>query len=149
MAFVPFIFPFCLRGCYLFRQPEYLYTDVYSSSSTTALGDGGAARSTVFTNEVAFEVAAGPLNIKETFGHEAVLLDHSGHPVLTDEWGVTIHPLQHGACYYLVSFHFPSLQFNTLSRKCREMLIFGHLAGLEELGLPREIESPRVLAPSY
>ncbi|CAL9778218.1 unnamed protein product, partial [Musa acuminata subsp. burmannicoides] len=64
--------------------------------------NGGAARSTVFTNEVAFEVAAGPLNIKETFGHEAVLLDHSGHPVLTDEWGVTIHPLQHGACYYLV-----------------------------------------------
>ncbi|CAL9040924.1 unnamed protein product [Musa banksii] len=92
-----------------------------------ALGDGGAARSTVFTNEVAFEVAAGPLNIKETFGHEAVLLDHSGHPVLTDEWGVTIHPLQHGACYYLVSFHFPSLQFNMLSRKCHEMLMFGHL----------------------
>ncbi|RRT45198.1 hypothetical protein B296_00022327 [Ensete ventricosum] len=71
------------------------------------LGDGGPATSTVFTNELAFEVAAGPLNIKETFGHEAVLVDHSGDPVLTDEWGVTIHPLQHGACYYLVSFHSP------------------------------------------
>ncbi|URE23077.1 Homeobox domain [Musa troglodytarum] len=109
IAFVPFIFPFCLRGCYLFRQPEYLYTDVHSSSSSssaTALGDGGAARSTVLTNEVAFEVAAGPLNIKETFGHEAVLLDHSGHPVLTDEWGVTIHPLQHGAYYYLKNWDY-------------------------------------------
>ncbi|CAL9135155.1 unnamed protein product, partial [Musa textilis] len=92
-----------------------------------ALGDGGAARSTVLTNEVAFEVAAGPLNIKETFGHEAVLLDHSGRPVLTDEWGVTIHPLQHGAYYYLVSFRSPSLQFTMLSRKCHGMLMFGHL----------------------
>ncbi|KAJ8458511.1 hypothetical protein OPV22_031437 [Ensete ventricosum] len=104
-AAATFASPICeIQG----SMSTYLYRDVYSSSSSaTALGDGGPATSTVFTNELAFEVAAGPLNIKETFGHEAVLVDHSGHPVLTDEWGVTIHPLQHGACYYLVSFHSP------------------------------------------
>lgn len=67
-----------------------------------AMGVVGAPRSTVFINEVAFEVAAGLLNVREAFGGEAILVDHSGQPVLTDEWGFTIHPLQHGASYYLV-----------------------------------------------
>ncbi|XP_072994707.1 WUSCHEL-related homeobox 9-like isoform X1 [Typha latifolia] len=66
------------------------------------MASGGAARLAVFINEVAFEVGAGPLNLRAAFGEEAVLLHSSGHPVLTDEFGVTLHSLQHGASYYLM-----------------------------------------------
>lgn len=62
----------------------------------------GAAKSTVFINDVAFEVAVGPFNVREAFGDDAVLVHASGHPVLTNEWGVTLQSLQHGAFYYLV-----------------------------------------------
>lgn len=65
-----------------------------------------AAKSTVFINDVAFEVAAGPFNVREAFGDEAVLIHSSGLPVLTNDWGLTLHSLQHGAFYYLVSFSF-------------------------------------------
>lgn len=58
--------------------------------------------SMVFINDVAYEVMAGPLNLREVFGPDAVLLHSSGHPVLTDDWGLTLQPLQHGASYYLV-----------------------------------------------
>ncbi|KAG4970668.1 hypothetical protein JHK82_036361 [Glycine max] len=68
------------------------------------IGDpGGAARSMVFINDVAFEVALGPFNVREAFGDDAVLIHAStGQPVLTNQWGLTLHSLQHGACYYLV-----------------------------------------------
>lgn len=59
-------------------------------------------KSTVFINDVAFEVDVGPLNVREAFGDDAVLIHVSGQPVLVDQWGVTLHPLQHGASYYLV-----------------------------------------------
>ncbi|KAI0513400.1 hypothetical protein KFK09_009420 [Dendrobium nobile] len=83
---------------------------VVSANMTTAMATATAstvneiqvAKSTVFINDVAYEVIAGPLNIREAFGDEAVLLHSSGHPVLTDEWGLTLQPLQHGASYYLV-----------------------------------------------
>ncbi|KAL6206651.1 hypothetical protein ACLB2K_023899 [Fragaria x ananassa] len=70
------------------------------------MGAGGAARSMVFINDVAFEVAAGPFNVREAFGDDAVLIHSSGHPVLTNEWGVTLHSLHHGAFYYLVRILF-------------------------------------------
>ncbi|KAK8959199.1 WUSCHEL-related homeobox 8 [Platanthera guangdongensis] len=83
-----------------------------ASSSPAATGNSAinASRSAVseiqgsmvFINDVAYEVMAGPLNLRETFGPDAVLLHASGHPVLTDEWGLTLQPLQHGASYYLV-----------------------------------------------
>ncbi|KAK7412410.1 hypothetical protein VNO78_03869 [Psophocarpus tetragonolobus] len=67
------------------------------------MGDpAAAARSTVFINDVAFEVAVGPFNVREAFGDDAVLVHATGQPVLTNQWGVTLHSLQHGACYYLV-----------------------------------------------
>ncbi|XP_050367288.1 WUSCHEL-related homeobox 9-like [Argentina anserina] len=66
------------------------------------MGAGGAAKSVVFINDVAFEVAAGPFNVREAFGDDAVLIHSSGHPVLTNEWGVTLHSLHHGAFYYLI-----------------------------------------------
>lgn len=53
-------------------------------------------------NDLRFEVPSGPLNVKEAFGDEAVLIHSSGQPVVTNKWGVTLHPLQHGASYYLV-----------------------------------------------
>ncbi|CAJ1939200.1 unnamed protein product [Sphenostylis stenocarpa] len=59
------------------------------------------AKCIVFINDVAFEVMMGPFNVRQAFGDEAVLI-HSSGPVPTDEWGTTLHPLQHGACYYLV-----------------------------------------------
>ncbi|KAF8411008.1 hypothetical protein HHK36_003547 [Tetracentron sinense] len=61
-----------------------------------------APKSTVFINDVAFEMAVGPINVREAFGDEAVLVHSSGQPVLTNEWGVTLQSLQHGAFYYLV-----------------------------------------------
>lgn len=61
-----------------------------------------AAKSTVFINDVAFEVAVGPFNVREAFGDDAVLVHSSGHPVLTNEWGVTLQSLHHGGFYYLV-----------------------------------------------
>lgn len=59
-------------------------------------------KSTVFINDVAFEINHGPFNVREAFGEDAVLINSSGHPLLVDEWGVTLQPLQHGAFYYLV-----------------------------------------------
>ncbi|KAK1326860.1 WUSCHEL-related homeobox 8 [Acorus calamus] len=66
------------------------------------VGEIGGERVTVFINEMAFEVGVGPINLREAFGDDAVLLHSSGHPVLTDHLGLTLHPLQHGASYYLV-----------------------------------------------
>ncbi|KAL1834133.1 WUSCHEL-related homeobox 9 [Daucus carota subsp. sativus] len=60
-------------------------------------------KSTVFINDVAIEVASGPFNVREAFGDDAVLIHSSGQPVVTNEWGVTLHSLQHGAFYYLLS----------------------------------------------
>ncbi|KAL7618096.1 hypothetical protein Lser_V15G04338 [Lactuca serriola] len=59
-------------------------------------------KSTVFINDVAFEVASGPFNVREAFGDDAVLIHSYGQPVVTNEWGVTLQSLQHGAFYYLV-----------------------------------------------
>ncbi|XP_048447262.1 WUSCHEL-related homeobox 9-like [Pyrus x bretschneideri] len=67
-----------------------------------AMAPGGPAKSTVFINDVAFEVGAGPFNVREAFGDDAVLIHSSGQPVLTNEWGLTLHPLHHGSFYYLI-----------------------------------------------
>ncbi|XP_071721333.1 WUSCHEL-related homeobox 9-like [Rutidosis leptorrhynchoides] len=62
----------------------------------------GHGKSTVFINDVAFEVSMGPFNVREAFGDDAVLIHSYGQPVITNEWGVTLQSLQHGAFYYLV-----------------------------------------------
>ncbi|XVE51415.1 hypothetical protein DITRI_Ditri02bG0038300 [Diplodiscus trichospermus] len=67
-----------------------------------ALLPGGAARSTVFINDVAFEVGAGPFNVRDAFGDDAILINSAGQPVLTNEWGLTLNSLQHGGFYYLL-----------------------------------------------
>ncbi|KAL0442706.1 UNVERIFIED_CONTAM: WUSCHEL-related homeobox 9 [Sesamum latifolium] len=72
------------------------------------LGEQGPAKSTVFINDVCFEVGVGPFNVREAFGDDAVLIQSSGQPVLTNEWGVTLQPLQHGAFYYLLRPFTPS-----------------------------------------
>ncbi|KAL3820404.1 hypothetical protein ACJIZ3_006309 [Penstemon smallii] len=60
-------------------------------------------KSTVFINDVCLEVGVGPFNVREAFGEDAVLIQAiTGQPVLTNEWGLTIQSLQHGAFYYLV-----------------------------------------------
>ncbi|CAA0817844.1 WUSCHEL-related homeobox 8 [Striga hermonthica] len=71
------------------------------------LGSGmGPTKSTVFINDVCFEVGSGPFNVRESFGDDAVLIHSSGQPVLTNDWGVTLYPLQHGAFYYLLRPNF-------------------------------------------
>ncbi|PPD68714.1 hypothetical protein GOBAR_DD34411 [Gossypium barbadense] len=67
-----------------------------------AVGHGDLGRSTVFINDVAFEVTVGPFNVREAFGDDAILINSSGQPVLTNEWGLTLQSLQHGGFYYLV-----------------------------------------------
>ncbi|KAK4271652.1 hypothetical protein QN277_020313 [Acacia crassicarpa] len=63
----------------------------------------GTMKSTVFINDVAFEVGVGPVNVREAFGDDAVLIHvSSGQPVLVDDWGITLQPLEHGASYYLI-----------------------------------------------
>lgn len=74
----------------------------------TVVGDLGPTKSTVFINDVCFEVGTGPFNVKEAFGDDAVLIHSSGHPVLTNDWGLTLQPLQHNAFYYLVRTFAPS-----------------------------------------
>ncbi|KAL9691515.1 hypothetical protein QQ045_011939 [Rhodiola kirilowii] len=70
----------------------------HSSGSAIA----GPMKSTVLINDVAFDVNCGPFHVREAFGNDAVLLHSTGQPVLTDEWGVTLQPLLHGAFYYLI-----------------------------------------------
>ncbi|KAJ4840407.1 hypothetical protein Tsubulata_002067 [Turnera subulata] len=76
-------------------------------SSPVDSSSGGAGRSTVFINDVAFDVAAGPFNVREAFGDDVMLLHSSGQPVLTNEWGVTLQSLQHGSFYYLAPLSMP------------------------------------------
>ncbi|CAI0445103.1 unnamed protein product [Linum tenue] len=65
---------------------------------------GRSPTATVFINEVAIEVGAGPFNVREAFGDDVLLVHSSGQPVLTDEWGITLHSLHHGGFYYLLPF---------------------------------------------
>ena len=51
-----------------------------------------------------FEVSPGPFNVRDAFGEEVVLINSAGQPIVTDEYGVALQPLQHGASYYLVLF---------------------------------------------
>ncbi|KAI3498723.1 hypothetical protein L1887_34502 [Cichorium endivia] len=64
--------------------------------------EAGTGKLIVFINDVPFEVAVGPFNVKEAFGSDAVLIDYSGQTLVTNDWGVTAQSLQHGAFYYLV-----------------------------------------------
>ncbi|CAI8618294.1 unnamed protein product [Vicia faba] len=56
----------------------------------------------VIINSTVIEVEVGPFNVRANFGDGAVLFDSSGQQVPTDEWGVTLDSLQHGASYYMV-----------------------------------------------
>lgn len=78
------------------------------SAGPVAPAGAATPRSTVFINDVAFEVAMGPFNVRAAFGEDAVLVNSSGQPVLTNEWGVTLQSLHHGAFYYLVRNLSPS-----------------------------------------
>jgi hypothetical protein len=65
-----------------------------------------AAKCTVSIDDQIIEVDSGPFNIRQIFGDEAILVDSSGQLVLTDEWGVTLDSLQHGASYFLVCIYY-------------------------------------------
>ncbi|KAL6542823.1 hypothetical protein OROHE_010343 [Orobanche hederae] len=80
-------------------------------------------KTTVFINDVCFEVAMRPLNVRETFGDDAVLFQSSGQPVLTNEWGLTQQPLQNGAFYYLLRAFTPSQAHDTMIALDLEELI--------------------------
>lgn len=65
---------------------------------------GADAKIRVSINEMELEVSPGPFNVRDAFGEEVVLINSAGQPIVTDEYGVALHPLQHGASYYLVLF---------------------------------------------
>ncbi|GAB2301199.1 hypothetical protein Dimus_035233 [Dionaea muscipula] len=89
-----------------------------------------AGKSTVFINDVAFEVPIGvPLNVREAFGDDALLVHPSGYPVLTNDWGLTLQPLQNGAFYYLIrTFAAPSSSApaTTAQNDIDELLLASH-----------------------
>ncbi|XP_057513258.1 WUSCHEL-related homeobox 11-like isoform X2 [Actinidia eriantha] len=58
---------------------------------------------TVFINGVATAVGRGPIDVREMFGEDVVLVHPSGIPVLVNEDGFSAHTLQHGESYFLVS----------------------------------------------
>ncbi|XP_039052973.1 WUSCHEL-related homeobox 9-like [Hibiscus syriacus] len=75
---------------------------IHGVGESAAVEPGNLGRSTVFINDVAFEVTVGPFNVREAFGDDAILINSSGQPVLTNEWGLTLQSLQNGGFYYLV-----------------------------------------------
>ncbi|RZC65269.1 hypothetical protein C5167_008958 [Papaver somniferum] len=82
-----------------------LIHDIQGGGGIGESGDIGpciVAKSTVFINDIEFEVSMGPLNVRQAFGYDAVLIHSSGQPVFTNEWGFTLQSLQPGASYYLV-----------------------------------------------
>ncbi|XP_013627080.1 PREDICTED: WUSCHEL-related homeobox 9-like isoform X1 [Brassica oleracea var. oleracea] len=80
------------------------------------------ARIRVFINEMEFEVSPEPFNVRDAFGEEVVLINSAGQPIVTDEYGVALQPLQHGASYYLVLF--PLLvSLIRMSNCCEQTLI--------------------------
>ncbi|KAL4562330.1 hypothetical protein LXL04_034530 [Taraxacum kok-saghyz] len=96
---------------YNFNQPPASAAIVPQNPTTTVpstvneirgVEEPGHGKSTIFINDVAFEVAVGPFNVRQAFGEDAVLIHSYGQPVVTNEWGVTLQSLQHGAFYYLV-----------------------------------------------
>ncbi|KAL8260241.1 hypothetical protein R6Q59_028194 [Mikania micrantha] len=92
---------------YSFTPPAPLTSVAPSNAATTvpstiSVVEPVPTKSTVFINDVAFEVAVGPFNVWEWFGDDAMLIHSYGQPVVTNEWGVTLQSLQHGAFYYLV-----------------------------------------------
>ncbi|KAK1412298.1 hypothetical protein QVD17_33431 [Tagetes erecta] len=70
--------------------------------SSLGVEEVGRRKSIVFINDEPYEVDVGRFNVKEAFGGDVVLIDSSGQTVVTDEWGVTLQPLEHGAFYQLV-----------------------------------------------
>ncbi|KAK2402483.1 WUSCHEL-related homeobox [Trifolium repens] len=79
--------------------------DLFSITQFQGVGEPNhftAAKCTVSIDDQIIEVDSGPFNIRQIFGDEAILVDSSGQLVLTDEWGVTLDSLQHGASYFLV-----------------------------------------------
>ncbi|KAF8726704.1 hypothetical protein HU200_019172 [Digitaria exilis] len=58
-----------------------------------------------------FSVPAMRLDVKLAFGEAAVLVRHTGEPVLVDGCGVTVEPLQQDTLYYVLMVKEPSLTF--------------------------------------
>lgn len=97
------------------RETRVKADDVDSSSSGPGLVEPTPPKSTVFINDVCFDVAIGvPFNVREAFGNDIVLIQSLGQPVPTDEWGVTRQPLQHGAFYYLLRSPAPPPHHRTI-----------------------------------
>ncbi|KAF7801423.1 WUSCHEL-related homeobox 11-like [Senna tora] len=57
---------------------------------------------TVFINGVAREVRNGPMHMKSMFGEDVMLLNSSGLPLHTNDFGFLIQGLHHGETYFLV-----------------------------------------------
>ncbi|CAL0317150.1 unnamed protein product [Lupinus luteus] len=58
---------------------------------------------TVFINGVATEVPRGPIDIKNVFGEDVMLVHSSGVSLPINEFGFLMHSLNHGESYFLIS----------------------------------------------
>ncbi|GAU45705.1 hypothetical protein TSUD_86810 [Trifolium subterraneum] len=79
------------------------FTDPFSITQFQGVGEAEdfTEKCIVSINNHIFKVNVGPFNICQIFGDEAVLVDSSGQTILTDECGITLESLQHGASYYV------------------------------------------------
>ena len=102
--YIPWMCATCMTSFVKFCVSEFHMRDELLFVWLSGFGvEDGAEKCTVFTNkDTIFKVDVRPFNIRASFGDGAVLLDSSGTPVLTDEWGVTLDSLHHGATYFLV-----------------------------------------------
>ncbi|CAH8311524.1 unnamed protein product [Eruca vesicaria subsp. sativa] len=76
--------------------------DIVPSTSDQQLQVQAGENIRVFINEMEFEVSQGPFNVRDAFGEEVVLINSAGQPIVTDEYGVALQPLQYGDSYYLI-----------------------------------------------
>ncbi|KAG9458520.1 hypothetical protein H6P81_003028 [Aristolochia fimbriata] len=58
---------------------------------------------TVFINGVPSEVPRGPLDMGAMFGQDVILVHSSGEPIPINDFGISLHGLQFGENYFLIS----------------------------------------------
>ncbi|KAG0477525.1 hypothetical protein HPP92_014366 [Vanilla planifolia] len=71
-----------------------------SSQCMDSYGSGSIG---VFINGMACEVPSGPIDVRSSFGHDAVVVHSSGEVLQLNEYGILLQGLQMGESYYLVA----------------------------------------------
>lgn len=75
---------------------------VSTENSMSQIDQQGSRVMTVLLDGKQFEVPAGVVDVRRTFGDNAILLDSHGHVVPTNDVGMTFHPLHGSESYTLL-----------------------------------------------